>query len=184
MVKRQYIYSSIEGSDVVLVLVRNNADLKKLSSIVWTDNTCRVSSKVSSQRHTAFFTFRSGISEFPTNKNRIRFLVDHLLRLEVLRFLDNEEQKVNAAILLVSSVLLCIRRTAIRIYTDGLTPESSRGNNFVRRMNILWRYHYQEYTASKVNITITIPDISHRPFFYLKDDVSETILSPCSGRTY
>jgi hypothetical protein len=33
-VKRQYIYSSIEDSEVVFVLEHNNAGLKKLSSFV------------------------------------------------------------------------------------------------------------------------------------------------------
>jgi hypothetical protein len=33
-IKRQYIYSSIEDSEVVLVFERNNAGLKKLSSFV------------------------------------------------------------------------------------------------------------------------------------------------------
>jgi hypothetical protein len=33
-VKRQYIYSSTEGSEVVPVFERNNAGLKKLSSFV------------------------------------------------------------------------------------------------------------------------------------------------------
>jgi hypothetical protein len=32
--ERQYIYSSIEDSEVVLVFERNNAGLKKLSSFV------------------------------------------------------------------------------------------------------------------------------------------------------
>jgi hypothetical protein len=32
--KRQYIYSSIEDSEVVLVFERNNAGLKKLSQIL------------------------------------------------------------------------------------------------------------------------------------------------------
>jgi hypothetical protein len=36
-IKRQYIYSSIEDSEVVLIFERNNAGLKKLSSIVSTD---------------------------------------------------------------------------------------------------------------------------------------------------
>jgi hypothetical protein len=33
-VKRQYIYSSIEDSEVILVAEHNNAGLKKLSSFV------------------------------------------------------------------------------------------------------------------------------------------------------
>jgi hypothetical protein len=33
-IKRQYIYSSIEDSEVVLVFEHNNAGLKKLSSFV------------------------------------------------------------------------------------------------------------------------------------------------------
>jgi hypothetical protein len=35
--KRQYIYSSIEEPEVVLVFERNNSGLKKLSSFVCTD---------------------------------------------------------------------------------------------------------------------------------------------------
>jgi hypothetical protein len=34
--KMRVIYSSIEDSEVVFVLERNNAGLKKLSSFVWT----------------------------------------------------------------------------------------------------------------------------------------------------
>jgi hypothetical protein len=37
IIKRQYIYSSREDPEVVLVPKRNNAGLKKLSSFVWTD---------------------------------------------------------------------------------------------------------------------------------------------------
>jgi hypothetical protein len=33
-IKRQYIYSSIEDSEIALVFVRNNAGLKKPSSFV------------------------------------------------------------------------------------------------------------------------------------------------------
>jgi hypothetical protein len=64
-IKRQYIYSSIENSEVVLVFEHHNAGFKKLSSFVWTDkwliclHEYHVSFKVSTRLWTEFFILHS-----------------------------------------------------------------------------------------------------------------------------
>jgi hypothetical protein len=68
----------MENPKVVLVFGRNNAGFKKLSSFVWTDKwliclpKCHVSFKACTQLWTAFFIFRSGLSDIRINCNRIR----------------------------------------------------------------------------------------------------------------
>jgi hypothetical protein len=67
--KRQYIYSSMEDSEVVLAFERNNAGLKKLSSSVHINKwliclpKCHVTFKMCIQPWTTFFIFRLGLSD-------------------------------------------------------------------------------------------------------------------------
>jgi hypothetical protein len=63
IIKRQYIYTSIENSEFVLVFERNNTGLKKLSSFVWADKwliclpKCHVSFKACNKLWRVFFIF-------------------------------------------------------------------------------------------------------------------------------
>jgi hypothetical protein len=70
-IKRQYIYSSIEDSEVVLVFERNKAGLQKLSQVLseqksdssaFLNSTCLLKYVLNSEQHFSFFIFRSGLT--------------------------------------------------------------------------------------------------------------------------